>query len=176
MSTPESLDFTNQPVPDSWVEAASEAPLPDDRRKRSNKAERGAPPVATSFDLFTACLAAGAASIVSGYAWYELQLSGFTSPWAAVGLGLVIALSVRLGGGPEDVQTRGVLALLIYLITSSVVIYLIARTNYLDLYGSRPDLTDFEQELLHSRLTEPLAIVAWLAGATTAAWSAKLLR
>ncbi len=176
MSTPESLDFATQPVPDSWVEAASDAPSVDERQRRPKKAGRSTPPVATSLDLFTACLAAGATSIVSGYAWYELQLSGFTSPWVAVGLGLIIAIAVRLGGGPEDVQTRGVLALLIYLITSSVVIFLIARTNYLDLYGSRPGLTDFEQELLHSRLTEPLAIVAWLAGATTASWAAKILR
>ncbi len=175
MSTPESLDFANQSVPDSWVEAASDAPASDDRR-RPQKGGRGTPPVATSLDMFTACLAAGATAIVSGYAWYELQLSGFTSPWVAVGLGLIIAISIRLGGGPEDVQSRGVLALLIYLITSSVVIFLIARTNYFELYGSHPRLAEFEQELLHSRLTDPVTVLAWLSGAITSAWSAKLLR
>ena len=88
MSTPESLDFSPDSVPESWVEAAAEAPSYGDPRRRLNKVERHTLPVATSLDLFTACLAAGATAIVSGYAWYELYLGGFTNPWTASGLGL----------------------------------------------------------------------------------------
>ena len=88
----------------------------------------------------------------------------------------MIAIAVRLGGGREDVHARSMLSLLYYVATASVVVFIIARTNYLELYGSRPGLTDFEQELLHSRLTDPIAILAWLCGAAASVLVSRLFR
>jgi hypothetical protein len=176
VNTPDSLDFSPRSVPESWVEAAADAPSYGDPRRRRNQSTRHTLPVSTSLDLFTACLAAGAASIVSGYAWYELHLGGFTTPWITVAIGLIIATAIRLGGGSEDIQTRGILGLLIYLLTTTIVISLITRATYVDLYGTNPGLEGFEQELFNGRLTDPLAIAAWVLGGALAAVTARVLR
>ena len=175
MNSPDSLDFASQPVPDEWLEAEAEAPQLDSQRRRPREMRR-TPPVATSLDMFAAIVAGAATSIVFGYGWYELQMSGFTTPWVAVVLGAVIALAIRLGGGREDVQARSMVALLTYIATASVVVFIIARSNYISLYGARPGLTNFEDELLHSRLTEPETILAWLLGAAAAVFTSRLFR
>lgn len=178
MGTPSQLDVTNQPVPAAWLDAAAEAPQPEGHRRR--RGDRGghqaALPETTTLDMFTAVLAAGAVAITGGYAWFELQMRGFANPWIAVAFGVAVAVAVRLGGGRTDVHARSALSLMVYLAASSVIIYLVARTTYLDLYGERPGLTDFEQELLNSRLTEPVAVLAWLAGALAATLTSRLTR
>lgn len=175
MTSPGHTDFSTETIPDSWSEAAGHAP--DGDGKALAKMARLTTPMAQgSVDLFTACLGTAAVSIVAGYGWYQLQKSGVVTPWIAVALGAVIALSVRLGGGRDDAQTRGMVSLLFYVATASTVFYLVARGNYLDLYGTTPSLKEIENELLHSRLTDPLAIVAWFGGAAASVWISKALR
>ena len=177
MPTTDEMDFDFSPrtVPQSWTDAADEAPGGDGMPLKKTPQVK-TPPIRTSLDMFSACVSTVAVSIVTGFAWYVLQLSGVTTPWIAVALGAAIALALRLGGGRPDSQTRAIMALLFYLATASVVIFLVARHNYAELYGSEPGLLDFEQELLHSRLTEPLAIVAWFTGGFASVWISRLLR
>lgn len=175
MSTPGQTDFSREAIPETWTEAAAEAPS-GDGRARVREPEFKAPPVRDTLDLFTACLAASAVSIVGGVGWYQLQVTGVGTPWTAVALGLAIALAVRLGGGSHDSQTRGILSLLFYIATAALVIFLVTSNSYETLYNASPNWSQFEDELLHSRLTEPLSIVAWFAGAATSVWASKLLR
>lgn len=175
MTSPGHTDFSTEAIPDSWSEAAGQAPGGDGNALA--KMTRLTTPLARgSVDLFTACLGTAAVSIVAGYGWYQLQESGVVTPWIAVALGGVIALSVRLGGGRDDPQTRGMLSLLFYVATASTVIYLVARGNYINLYGTTPNLKEIENELLHSRLTDPVAVVAWFGGATASVWISRALR
>ena len=125
--------------------------------------------------MFTSCFTAAATSVVGGVAWYALHRNGVTTPWLALALGLMLAIAVR-SGGPDDAQTRGVLALLFYLVTASVTIFLIIRFTFQEIYGSTPDLRQLETALLYDWLTRPSAVVAWLGGAFVANWCSKLLR
>lgn len=175
MTSPHGTDFSTNTIPQSWVDAATEAPG-GDGQPIAKTPQIKTPPIQISLDLFTACISATAVSITGGVAWYFLQTNGVTTPWLAVALGVILALTVRLSGGRPDVQTRGMLALLFYLVTAAAVIYLVARVNYINLYGSSPGLLDIEEELLYSRLTDPLAIVAWFAGAAASVWVSKGLR
>jgi hypothetical protein len=175
VSTSEDYDYASQPIPTSWTEAAAEAPESGHQRRRK-KSEQAPIPEVTSLDMFTACLAAVAAAIFSGFMWYEAQMRGATSPWFVVLLGIAIAVAVRVGGGREDPNARAVLSLMVYLATSSLIIFLVARVTYLELYGSRPGLTDFEQELLHSKLTGLSAIAAWITGGVAATIVSRVLR
>jgi hypothetical protein len=176
VNTEQDLDFSVDSIPESWHEAAVEAP------KAERRPLRAAGPVellptGISADLATASLAGLAMSIVAGYAWYELATAaGLTSPWVAVGLGVVVAVAVRLGGGAHDPQSRAVLSLLLYLATWSIVMFGISRYLFADLYGSSPSLVEYEQAFLHSRLAEPPAIVAWVAGAVASVKVSYLLR
>lgn len=86
-----------------------------------------------------------------------------------------MAVGVRVGGG-QDAQTRGILALLFYVLTASVAILLITRASYQDLYGSTPNLRQLEQELVFNWFTTRTALAAWLGGAFVANWGSKLLR
>ena len=171
----EEFDLSTTTIPESWSEAAKDAPVGDGSPLRKVPLVQN-PPIRNSVDMFSACVATTAVAIVSGSSWYLLGTNGVTTPWIAVALGVVIAISVRLGGGSPDVHSRAMLSLLFYLATASVVIFLIARVNYADLYGSSPDLADFEQELLHSRLTDPIAILAWFVGGLSSVWTSRLLR
>ena len=123
-------------------------------------------PIAQGLDAFTATLVATVASLVIGYAWYEMeQATGRFNPWVALVLGAAIALAVRSGGGRRDHQARAMLSLVIYVIGLTVMLFILGRANYIELYGSSPDFLDFEQHLYHSRLASPMSVIAWLSGA-----------
>ena len=175
MSTPGQMDFSRQAIPGEWTEAAAEAPSGGDK-PYARPTRLSTPPERDTVDLFIASLAAMATTIVSSVGWYQLQVNGVTTPWVAVGVGLALAVAVRLGGGPHDSQSRGILTLLFYLATTAVVLYLATRWSYRVSYGTSPDWGQFEDELLSSRLTEPLSLVALFSGATVAVWASKLFR
>ena len=175
MSSQEHFDFSTKTIPDSWAEAAAEAPAGDGQGPSPTSGSPAIAPPRTSLDVFTACMAVAATSILGGVAWYILQQNGVTTPWLAVALGAMMAVAVRVGGG-EDAQTRGVLALFFYVLTASVTIFFITRASYQDLYGSTPNLRQLEQELVFNWFTTRTALAAWLGGAFMANWGSKLLR
>ena len=96
METKSPFDFSIRSAPETWREAAVDAPEGDPdpiRRKRVV----GELPIRYEIDAVTASIAAFAISIVTGAGWYLLEVqNGAASPWIALALGAVIAIAVRL--------------------------------------------------------------------------------
>ncbi|MEM9133248.1 MAG: hypothetical protein AAF962_07670 [Actinomycetota bacterium] len=172
------IDYSRQQVPQSWTEAAREAPgagisyqSADGHRGPRVRAVPG-----PGADTFTAFFATAAVSMAGGVAWYQAYIRGATYPWVALIMALAIALALRLAIGPRDGQTRSMMGLLFYLVSASLVVFLIVSHNYADLYGARPSWGQFEDELLRSRLTDPLFLAAWAGGALLTVSAPRFLR
>lgn len=168
MSTDQDLDFSTRSVPDAWQDAASSAP-----GGGSSGAHRQhllpALPSGTQADVFSGTMAAVVISLISGVGWYYLETTGtLVVPWASIVLGVLLALAIRAGAGPDDPGTRSALSLLFYVTTSAVVIYLIGIEVFADAYGGGRDFADFERHLRHSRFAEPVALACWVLGAAAA--------
>ena len=176
MVTKPSLDFGLRTAPDSWHAAAEEAPEGDPlplRRKRYV----GSVPVSTQVDLITSSLAALAMSVVFGTFWYLIETDdGTRDPWFAVGLGVLIAIAVRLGGGRDHADTRAMVSVLFYLSTILVVAYMVERHYNLQLWGSNGSLAGSEQNLVRYRLTDPETLGAWCFGLAATVQVSYLLR
>ena len=176
MATKSSLDFGLRTAPDSWHAAAEEAaegdPLPL-RQKRYV----GSVPVSTQVDLITSFLAALAMSAVFGTFWYLMETNdGTRDPWFAVGLGILIAAAVRLGGGKDHADTRAVVSVLFYLSTIFVVAYMVERYYNVQLWGANSSLAGSEQNLVRYRLTEAESLGAWCLGLAATVQVSYLLR
>lgn len=166
MATDQDLDFSASSAPDSWFEAAAQAPKGDRRPLR--QPGMAVLPDGRTADLMTACLAATTVSGLFGVGWYLVDISNvLRSPWPAVLLGVLVALAIRFGGGRYERETRAALAALFYLVGLSTVVLLQARHAYVDIYGSASSLSVFEQELLHTRLADPWNLTAWALGLLT---------
>lgn len=163
MATKQDLDFSTTKAPESWFEAAAEAPQGPRRMLRHSGIT--IMPVGHAFDLFSACLLALTAGGLFGVAWYVADISEvLVSPWPALGLGAILALVIRFGAGRHERETRAALAAAFYLLTLAVVVLLQARHAYVGIYGSAGSFSVFEHELLHTRLSDPWNITAWLGG------------
>ncbi len=178
MGSMHDVDYSRQQVPQSWTEAAREAPGAGLQFKpeSGDRAPRVQAVPGPSADTFTAFFATAAVSMAGGVAWYQAFIRGATYPWVALIMALAIALAVRLSIGPRDGQTRSMLGLLFYLVTASLVVFLITSHSYAELYGTRPSWGQFEDELLRSRLTDPMFLVAWVAGALLTVSAPRFLR
>lgn len=176
MGSMQDIDYSRQAIPQSWIDAAEEAPGAGEEFVALVDGPKVRVLPTPSIDMFTAVFATSAMCMAAGYLWILLHDRGFTTPWSAVALGLLIALTLRLSAGRHDRQTRSVMGLVFYLLTASVVIFLLASQNYESLYGHSPSWNQFEGELFHSHLTDPWALVAWVAGAFVATVSARILR
>lgn len=175
MSTDQDLDFSTSGIPESWHSAAGASPGGGSAARRRTAIR--SLPGRSSLDLFSAVLAGTVTSGLLGLGWYWLETSGtLITPWLAPLVAAAIAVLVRLGGGPDDPGTRGIVSLVFYLITSSAVIVLVAGKIFAAAYGSSPGLAEFEQSLAHSRFAEPLAVVCWVGGAVTAVQLSLVLR
>lgn len=163
MTTDQRFDFSSGDVPEEWREAAADAPSPDDGHVPAPSAVRIVP-AADTLDLFTGGLAGLVAAFVGGYAWLSLYLSDtIRTPLVAVVVAVAIAFAVRIGGR-ADPMTRGMLGLFLYVATVVVVVYLSGRFEFMDMYGSTPDFVDFERDMIHRRIQDPLFPGALAAG------------
>lgn len=170
------FDFGLRTAPDSWHAAADDAPEGDPtplRRKRYV----GTLPVSTQMDYITSFLAALAMSAIFGTFWYLIETNrGMRNPWLAVGLGVLVAVAVRLGGGPRHPDTRAVISVVFYLSTLFVVSYLVERHYHISLWGSGSSFDGSEQGLVKFRLTQPETLVAWCIGLAATVQISYLLR
>lgn len=162
MGTDHDLDFSASTAPESWFEAAAQAPKGEERPF----AQPGMLPVLPSnnrIDLLMTGLTSVAMSVVAGYAWYTMDASGtLRTPWLAVALGVLLALAVRLGGGKGDRGSRAIVAGTFYAVTLMAVTCLAARHNWTVLYGDT-GLVSFEEDLMR-RIGDPVTLVAWALG------------
>lgn len=178
MSSMQDIDYSRQQVPQSWTEAASEAPGAglSYQSAGAGKGHRVRAIPGPRADIFTAFFATAAVSMAGGVAWFQAFIRGATYPWVALVMGLAIALALRLSIGPRDGQTRAMMGLLFYLVTASLVVFLITSHTYADLYGTRPSWGQFEDELLRSRLTNPLFLLAWAGGGLVTITAPRFMR
>ncbi|MEL7156056.1 MAG: hypothetical protein AAFN30_05590, partial [Actinomycetota bacterium] len=160
MGSMHDIDYRQQAIPQSWTEAANEAPGAGVEFQAVSDGPKVRVLPTPAIDMFTAVFAALAMCMISGYTWFELHNRGVTNPWLAVVLGLLIALTLRLSVGRHDTQTRAVMGLVFYLVTATLVIFLLASRNYESLYGTTPSWGQFEDELFHSQLTSIWSLVA----------------
>lgn len=121
------LDFSLETVPERWFEAARESgqtdakPLP---RARPAKAV----PHGQRADPFAALLAGVAMCLAAGVGWFLLEVEGgVVSPWTPTVMGLLVGASVRLGAGRRDPGVRSIISLALFLITTTVVSFLVVR-------------------------------------------------
>ena len=155
------FDFSTNTVPESWLEAASEAPPTEESRLRRHSPLHPIPNGQPA-DVFTGLMGGLAVSLISGVAWYLLEVETFLRPaWAPLSLGVLVALAVRLAGGPNDPGMRSTISLVFYLATSSLVFFTAGRHLYAEAYGSTPGLLEVAQHLFHGRFSDPVAIGAW---------------
>jgi hypothetical protein len=164
MTTRTELNFSLRNVPDTWNEAAAEAPEGDNaplRRKRIV----GQLPQRYEVDVLTATIAGLSLAVISGVTWYLLETRGaMTSPWIAVAMGVVIAMAVRLGAGRNHPEVRATISVILYLSGVFIVAYLIERHQFVRLYGGEASIAGGERGLVRDRLTQPLTLLAWSLG------------
>lgn len=161
------MDFGLQTVPDRWFDAAAESGQMDftplSRPRPSHPIPSGA-----RADGFAAVLAGMSMCMVAGVCWFLLELEGtMSSPWLVVGLGALVGAAVRLGAGPHDPAMRGMVALILYLVTTVVVSFLIVRYDLRNL-DSTLTLAAEERLFLRRRVYEPSYALATAAGAILA--------
>ncbi len=167
MKTETSYDFSMNSVPDSWHEAADEAPAPDPKPLYKKKS-LAVMPIGDKVDLTTAFIASVVMSVLTGVTWYLFETRRVTdSPWLALAVGVFIALAVRLGGTAAEPDIRATVSAVFYLATVLTTVYMIERHDFRLLYTVSPGLKESESALVRDRLTEPTVIFAWVLGLVT---------
>ena len=165
MSNNQDLDFTAQDIPQSWHEAAEDAPS-GDPASSNGRAPIGTVPLRQSVDMFSAILTGTIVSLVVGYLWLYLETTEtMTTRLTPLGVAILITLAVRAGGGHYDALARSALSFILFAVTTLATIYLISRSEFAELYGSAPDVSEFERDVLQSRVKNPVFAMAWIAGA-----------
>ena len=176
MATDAAFDFDIRSAPETWKEAAVDAPEGDANPLRRRRVV-GDLPIRYEIDTVTASLSAMIVSIVAGTAWYMVEVeNALNSPWVSVVLGALIAVAVRLGAGPHLPEIRATLAVIFYIVTVLAVAYMVERTQFIAIYGNEAAIAGGERGLVRDRLTEPQTVAAWTLGLLTATQVSYLLR
>ncbi|MEM8922911.1 MAG: hypothetical protein AAGD35_05370 [Actinomycetota bacterium] len=176
MGSPQQTNFSNQPIPQSWTDAAMEAPQaasPFQAHHHHPHRMRVVP--GKGIDLFAASFSALATSMVTGFSWFVLSGWGLNTPWLALGVGLGIALVLRMAGGKGDVTLRIALSLMFYILTAGVIMLLITIRDYQALYSVTPSLAQLEDELIHGTLATIWTWMALASGGVVAFITSKFL-
>ena len=175
MSTYQPYDFSSQSVPESWTEAAGEAPQTD---PFAGGIAPGDGPMRVvrggGMDLSAAIPGTMAALFVIGTMWVLLHGAGVDTPWYAIALGVTAALTVRATAGPRNPGFRGLLAGVMYLVALSVITAITVSMTYADLYGAWPSLAQFEDHLIYVEVRQADSVAAWAVGGILALASSRL--
>lgn len=164
MSDINSTTFSVRTVPDSWVEAQTEAGGVDNTPLKKDRPVNVVP-IRQDADVLTGSVAALAISVISGVFWYLYETGDVgSSPWIAVPVGMFIAVAVRLGTGSDYSDVRATIALIFYILTVFGTAFFIESHDYRLVFGERPDFSELQTELVRDRLTRPMTMLAWLVG------------
>ena len=162
------LDFSVREMPQAWIDASAEAPQPDEAPK-AKKARKLKNRSHIEMDYFGAVLGAIATSVVTGATWYYLDTDAvWSSPWAPIGLGIVMGLGVRLGGGKPEPSQRASIAVSCYLITITVVLYAIHRASVLS-YLPDAGWSEIERSIVRGYLRDGQNALGLMIGGIAAA-------
>ncbi len=162
------LDFSVREMPQAWLDASAEAPQPDEApvAKKARKLKKRSH---IEIDYVGAVLGAIATSVVAGAAWYYFHTDGaWSSPWAPIAVGLVMGLGVRLGGGKPEPSQRASIAVSWYLLTITLVLYLIHRTSVLS-YLPDGGWSDIERSIVRGYLRDGQNALGLMLGGIAAA-------
>lgn len=162
------LDFSVQDMPQAWIDASADAPKGENRplpKKTRNLGTLGR----AKMDPFGALVGSIGPSVVAGASWYYVDSAGaWESPWTPLFYGAIIGLGVRLGGGRPEPSQRASVAVSVYVLATSIVLFVIHRANvsaYLPVY----DWGDIERSLVRGYLLDAKNAVGLLAGIIAAA-------
>ena len=156
--------FSMKTVPETWIEAEGEAGGNDNRPLKKDRPVNGMP-IREDADALTGVVAAFAMSVITGVVWYLYESNDvLTTPWLAVPVGVLIAVAVRLGTGPNHSDVRATISLIFYILTVFVTAFFIESRDYLIIFGERPGFKELQTELVRDRLTQPMTMVAWVVG------------
>ncbi|MEM7323570.1 MAG: hypothetical protein AAF531_10840 [Actinomycetota bacterium] len=157
-------------VPDHWFEAQEESPIPyGEYEVLAGTANLGRIPMSARESTFIANAAAVGASMLTGLAWYLLDLGGiYGGPWVAPIVALIIGAAIRAASEVESAYLA-VLSVASYLLTLMVVLILLTHRDLTDIYESVDNFQVYETTLVRTRLQDPLHIGAYLLGAVVAA-------
>lgn len=166
----DSLDMSMGTVPQDWVDAQEEAPIPYGEYEMLSRAARfDVIPTGSREGSFVANATAAAASLVCGASWYLMDVAGvYSGPWLAPAVGLAIALAVRITSSAEAAY-RAVVSVASYLLTLIVILVLLTHRDLTSIYDSIESFQVYESTLVRTRLQDPVHIGAYLLGAFLAA-------
>lgn len=165
------FDFSIRSVPEAWSEAAKEAPRGTPGPLIDRGVGRHRLPSGMRPDLLTGALTGTAMTVISGAAWFALNVGDiYRGPWLAILLGALIAVSVRLGAGPAGPEQRATVGGALYLVAVLMTTYFIVRQNYSSLYRRTPAENEVESIITSEYLSDPVTVVAWVAGLVVMLW------
>lgn len=169
-SLDDALDMSMRSVPQTWVDAQEDAPIPyGEYAALSSAARFSVIPVGRRESAFVANAAALTASLICGTGWYLMDLFGlYSGPWLAPVTGAGIALTIRLTSRTEAAY-RALVSVASYLLTLMVVLFLLTHRDLALIYDSVESFQVYENTLVRTRLQDPLHIAAYLSGAVLAA-------
>lgn len=160
----DSSTFSMKTVPESWIDAQNEAGGVDNTPLQKDRAVNVVP-IRQDADVITGVVAALAMSVVTGLVWYLYESRDVLStPWLTIPVGVLIAVAVRLGSGPDHSDVRATISLIFYILTVFMTAFFIESHDYVLVFGERPGFSELQTELVRDRLTQPITMVAWLVG------------
>lgn len=164
MTNIDSTSFSLKTVPDTWVEAQSEAGGADNTPMKKDRAVNVVP-LREEADAITGVVAAFCMSVMTGTCWYLYEINDvLTTPWLAIPVGVLIAVAVRLGSGADHSDVRATIALIFYILTVFVTAFFIESHDYELVFGRSPGFDELQTELVRDRLTQPATMIGWIAG------------
>lgn len=173
--TDEDLNMSMSGVPNQWVAAQQESPIPyEEYEVLTGSASLGRIPLGGADTTFVANTTAVGAALVGGFGWYLLDVADiYAGPWVAPLVALIIGLAVRLASDVESAY-KAVVSMAAYLLTLMVLLLALTHRDLTQIYDSIDSFQVYETTLIRTRLQDPLHISAYLIGAVVAVQTAYL--
>ncbi len=174
------LDFSVRNVPDSWNEAAKDAPEPGEGRVDNRRAGRRLP-TGSRPDLTTGTLSGIAMAVITGAAWYLNDINGvFTSGLAdfvaASLMAALIAIAVRIGAGPAGPEMRVGIGAALYIVAILGVAFAVSREQFVAVNRRTPSFGELETLVSSLYLNSFVTVASWIVGLAVMGWSTFALR
>jgi hypothetical protein len=163
-----SYDLSMDGVPADWFEAQEQSPIGGGDPRPAKRSGHMSVIPRRHESLFVANVAALAGAFLGGATWYFAdRMDLYEGPWAAVGVGILIAAVVRLTSRAQP-SYRAAIAVACYLLTLLLVLILITHHDLTQIYGESGSLQAYEDTLIRTRLQNLGHLTAYGLGALLA--------